>query len=327
MSATPFPGTYVALSGGVGGAKLALGLSRVLGPSLSVVVNTGDDFDHLGLRICPDLDSVLYKLAGLSDEERGWGRAGETWSFMDALAGLGGETWFRLGDKDLALHVERTRLLGEGDTLSRVSARIARRLGIASAILPMTDDAVSTEVDTSEGRLAFQRYFVERQCQPTLHGLHYAGARIARLTDDVARALKAPELRAIIICPSNPYLSIDPILSVPPLLAAIRAAGVPVVAVSPIIGGAAVKGPTAKIMTELGLAPSSPVIARHYHGLIDGLVMDAGDVAESTQIAPPVHLTPTLMKTGADSERLARETLGFCEQLVAAGTSTRRAER
>lgn len=316
MSGAPYSGTYVALSGGVGGAKLALGLSRLLGPALSVVVNTGDDFDHLGLRICPDIDSVLYKLAGLSDEQRGWGRAGETWNFMQALAGLGGESWFQLGDKDLALHVERTRLLRQGETLTEVTAHVARQLGVASHILPMSDDPVSTEIDSSEGRLPFQRYFVEHQCRPVLHGLHYAGARVARLSDAVARALQAPDLRGIIICPSNPYLSIDPILAMPAFLKALQAADVPVVAVSPIIANAAVKGPTAKIMRELGVTPSSLTVAQHYRGLIDGLVIDSSDHAESDAISLPVLQTPTLMKTAEDSERVARAALEFCARLA-----------
>jgi len=309
--------TVVAICGGVGGAKLALGLQHLLGERLTVVVNVADDFEHMGLRICPDLDTVIYTLAGLSDEVRGWGRAGETWNFMEATKQLGGESWFALGDRDLALHVERTRRLGAGETLTQVIAGIATTLGIAPRLLPVTDDDVRTKVETDIGVLDFQRYFVEHRCAPALRRIWFDGAREARLNPLVSAALSSPELGAIIMCPSNPYLSIDPILAVPHLREAMQRSGAPVVAVSPIIGGRAIKGPTAKIMNELKIATTSASIAEHYAGLIDGLLIDSGDVADVSGIAARVHTAPTLMTDLASRIALARETLAFAEHLSA----------
>jgi len=305
-----------ALSGGIGGAKLALGLYCVLPPkALSVIVNTGDDFEHLGLTICPDLDTTLYTLAGLANPELGWGRRDESWTFMKVLESLGGETWFRLGDGDLALHVERTRQLKRGETLSAVIASVAARLGIHAAILPMSDDPVRTRVATSAGELAFQDYFVRLRCAPEVRALHFEGAAAAAVAPGALAAFAAPDLQAIILCPSNPYLSVDPILAVPGMRAALRASGVPVIAVTPIVGGEAVKGPTAKIMGELKLAPSPLTIARHYAGLIDGFVLDERDAALAPQFALPVHVTGTVMVDLAGRERLAREVLGFAAGL------------
>ena len=215
--------------------------------------NTGDDFEHLGLSISPDLDTVTYALAGVDNLETGWGRRDETWSFMDALAELGGETWFRLGDRDLALHVERTRRLRDGESLSAITADVVRRFEIASRILPMTDGRVRTMVRTRDGLLEFQRYFVERQCEPHVTGFVFEGAERAAPHPEILSALRNPRLRAVVICPSNPYISIDPILALPGMRAALEGAAAPVIAVSPIIAGRAVKGPTAKMMAELGL--------------------------------------------------------------------------
>jgi LPPG:FO 2-phospho-L-lactate transferase len=309
--------TVVAICGGVGGAKLALGLQHLLGERLTVVVNVADDFEHMGLRICPDLDTVIYTLSGLSDEVRGWGRAGETWNFMEAAKQLGCESWFALGDRDLALHVERTRRLAAGESLTGIIASLARRLGIAPRLLPVTDDQIRTKVDTKIGILDFQSYFVEHRCEPVLRGISFAGAETARLNPSVRAALSSPELGAIVICPSNPYLSVDPILAVPGLRDAMTRSRVPIVAVSPIIGGQAIKGPTAKIMNEMKIETTSASIAKHYAGLIDGLLIDSGDAADVSGIATPVHAVPTLMTDLASRIALAGEVLAFAGRLSA----------
>jgi LPPG:FO 2-phospho-L-lactate transferase len=309
-------GRVVALCGGVGGAKLAAGLARVLGERLVVVVNTADDFEHLGLAISPDIDTVLYTLGGRADKERGWGRADESWRFLSALGELGGETWFQLGDLDLALHVLRTQALRAGRTPTAIIGEVARLFDIRSTILPMSDDPIRTIVETPEGDLAFQRYFVERRCAPEVLGIRFDGAANARASTPVHEALKAPGLRAIVICPSNPYLSVDPILATPDIRKLIEAATAPVVAVSPIIGGAAVKGPTTKIMRELGAPATSQTIARHYRGLIDGLVIDETDAAERDLPEVAAKVTRTLMQNDADRDRLAAETLAFADELA-----------
>jgi LPPG:FO 2-phospho-L-lactate transferase len=308
----------LALSGGVGGAKLALGLTRVLpAGTLTVVANTGDDFEHLGLHIAPDLDTLTYVLADLDNLQTGWGRRDETWSFMAALAGLGGETWFRLGDRDLAMHVERTRRLKAGETLSAITADVARRLGINSRILPMTDDKVRTRVATHDGVLDFQHYFVGRQCVPEVTGFIFEGADTAAPHPDVIAALRHPGLRAVIICPSNPFISIDPILALPALRQALAATAAPVIAVSPIIAGRAVKGPTAKMMTELGLSVDPLTVAAHYRGLIDGYVMDDADSQMAAMLDLPVETTRTLMQSLDDREALAHAVLSFADRIAA----------
>lgn len=306
----------VALCGGIGGAKLALGLQAAVGPRLAVVVNTGDDFEHLGLHISPDIDTVLYTLAGLNDRERGWGRAGETWSFMQALAELGGETWFNLGDRDLALHVERTRRLRGGGRLSAVTQAIAGKLGIAARILPMSDDSVRTHVLSDEGELPFQRYFVARRCEPAVRSIEFRGADRAAPSPEVTTALQAPDLAAVILCPSNPYLSIDPILSLPAIRAMLRDCAAPVVAVSPIVGGQAIKGPTAKIMAELGISPTSASVAAHYVDFLDGIILDETDRDEAARLPIPSLVTGTVMVTDDDRIRLAREAIGFAATLA-----------
>ncbi len=300
----------VALCGGVGGAKLAFGLAQVLPPQdLTVIVNTGDDFEHLGLHISPDIDTVLYTLAGLADRTRGWGVADESWNFMAALGRLGGETWFNLGDCDLATHVERTRRLHSGETLSQVTAALARALGIGPAIVPMSDDAVRTVVSTTTGEMPFQRYFVAEQCKPVVTALQFAGADAAHLAPTAAAALARSDLGAVIICPSNPWLSIDPILAVPGIAAALAAGSAPVIAVSPLVGGRAIKGPTAKLMTELGLIPGVAAIARHYAGVIDRLVIDGADAADAAALPCPALVTPTVMAGDAERIALARAIL------------------
>lgn len=316
-------GKVVAISGGIGGAKLALGLSRVIANAtdLTIVVNTGDDFRHLGLTVSPDIDTVLYTLSGLADPVRGWGRRDESWNFMAALADIGGETWFQLGDRDLALHVERSRWLAAGGTLTAFTARVATAFGIAARILPMSDDPVATMIETADGTLPFQDYFVRLRCAPAITGLRFAGAGAAAAQPEVLAALAAAD--AIVICPSNPYLSIDPILAVPGIRAAIAAARAPVVAVSPLVGGKAVKGPTGKIMAELGVPATPAAVARHYAGLIDGLVIDHADGAAAGDLPIPVRVTATLMETLDDRERLAADSLAFAAELAASGARGR----
>jgi LPPG:FO 2-phospho-L-lactate transferase len=309
--------SVLALSGGIGGAKLALGLYRELPPNaLIVVCNTGDDFDHLGLAISPDLDTVLYTLAGIANPETGWGRAGETWSFMKALRELGGETWFRLGDKDLAIHIERTRRLAAGETLSAISLDFCQRLGVRAQVVPMSDQPVRTIVRTAGGGLLpFQRYFVEQRCAPEVAGFVFDGADSAKPLPMVERALASRDLKAVVICPSNPFISIDPILAMPGLREAIAGCSAPVVAVSPIIGGRAVKGPTAKMMAELELSISARAVADHYAGLLAGFVLDHADAEEADAIEAPCLVTRTLMTSEADKRRLAAEVLSFARRL------------
>jgi LPPG:FO 2-phospho-L-lactate transferase len=310
------PGSILALSGGIGGAKLALGLQSVLEPGqLTVAVNTGDDFEHLGLAICPDLDTTLYTLAGLANPELGWGRAEESWNFMGELARLGGEVWFRLGDKDLALHIERTRRLAAGEPLESVIAALASRLGIATHLVPMSGDCVRTVVETDEGTLGFQHYFVRRRCVPAIRAIRYEGAERARAAAAAVGALEGSRFAAVVICPSNPYLSIDPILAIPGWRSALAARKVPVIAVSPLIAGEAVKGPTAKIMRELGLEVSPLTIAKHYAPLIDGFVLDEADADLAARFDLPVEVAPTLMRSLADKEGLARAVLAFAGSL------------
>jgi len=297
----------IALSGGVGGAKLALGLSRVLPPGdLTVVANTGDDFEHLGLSISPDIDTLLYTLAGLDNPATGWGRRDESWNFMAALEALGGETWFRLGDHDLATHIERTRRLRAGESLSQITDDFRRRFGIAARILPMSDDPVRTRVKTKDGWLDFQPYFVRHRCEPVITAIEFAGAADARPQPELLAALADPALSAVIICPSNPFISIEPILALRGVRAALRDCAAPVVAVSPIIGGRAVKGPTAKMMQELGLETSAPAVAWRYRDLIDAYIVDHADAPSCAGLDCTIVPAKALMETLADREGLAR---------------------
>jgi len=312
-------GSVAVLSGGVGGAKLVLGLSRVLSDGqLTVIANTGDDFEHLGLAISPDLDTLTYTLAGEVNTETGWGLRDESWRFMEALAQLGGETWFRLGDRDLATHVERTRRLAAGERLTEITRDFCRRLGVATRILPMSDQAVRTRVSTDRGPLDFQHYFVREQAAPEVIGLDYVGASDSSPSDEVLEVLRKADLSAIIIAPSNPYLSIDPILAIPAIKEAIRGTNAPVVAVSPIVHGIAIKGPTAKIMSELGLTASADNIARHYDELLDGFILDSTDgnmVAEIETSALKVTSCDTIMRSLEDKIRVANATLEFADSL------------
>jgi LPPG:FO 2-phospho-L-lactate transferase len=309
-------GSILVLSGGIGGAKLCLGLQRVLpSGSVRVIVNTGDDFQHLGLYISPDIDTTLYTLAALANPELGWGRRDETWTFMQVLGTLGGPTWFTLGDGDLALHVERTRRLAAGERLTTITADVARHFGVASGVIPMSDHPVRTIVQTADGELGFQEYFVRERCRPPITRVRFAGADSACLPDAAILSLRDPSLRAIVIAPSNPYLSIDPILAVPGVHAAVRAAGVPVIAVTPIIAGAAIKGPTVKIMGELGIAASPLAIVDHYEGLIDGFVLDSRDASILSQIPLPARTCNTLMLTLEDRERVASAVIEFARDL------------
>ena len=306
----------LALCGGVGGAKLALGLYRVLNvDQLIVVVNTGDDFEHLGLHISPDMDTVLYTLSECSNQETGWGRANETWTFMSALRELGGEDWFQLGDGDLALHVERTRRLASGQSLSEVSEVFRQRLGVGARIVPMSDDPVQTVVHTPDGPLPFQAYFVRDRCRHTVEGISFAGAERARANPRLLKLLDDAHLRAVVICPSNPYLSVDPILAVPGVRDALKACAAPVVAVSPIVQGEAVKGPTTKIMQELDVPRSNAAIAAHYAALIDGLIIDEADASDADGISVSTITSKTIMTDLYDRIDLARTVLNFATRL------------
>jgi LPPG:FO 2-phospho-L-lactate transferase len=302
-------GLVVALSGGIGGAKLALGLKRILAPgALSVIANTGDDFEHLGLTVSPDIDTLIYTLAGVANAEQGWGRAGETWSFMGALKALGGPDWFQLGDGDLAMHVMRSHRLAAGATLTAITAELARALDVGAEILPMSDLPVRTKLETRDGLLDFQDYFVRLRAAPVITGIRYEGAAEAGVTEAVRRVLARDDLAAIVIAPSNPLISIEPILAVPGMRAAIGAAGVPVVAVSPVIRGQAVKGPTAKMLHELGEGASARAVLGRYAGLIDGFIADETDAAELEGAVHGVTLVGAnvMMRSLDDRERLAR---------------------
>lgn len=301
----------LALAGGVGGAKLAQGLSRILRPEdLAIVVNVGDDFEHLGLHVSPDVDTVVYTLAGIANPETGWGVAGETWSFMDALGVLGGETWFQLGDRDLATHIERTRLLAEGVPFSEVTGRLARKLGVAAAVIPASDDPIRTFVATDEGELEFQQYFVRRHCAPRVLRLFYRHADTAGPAVVGGKPWTNIEIAGVIVCPSNPYLSIAPILAMPAVRTWLENRRFPVAAVSPIVAGRALKGPAAKIIAELGMEPSALTVARFYAGLVDFFVIDSSDATLAGAIRAlgmePVVLD-SIMKSLDDRERLARE--------------------
>lgn len=312
----------VALAGGVGGAKMAHGLALALAPEeLTVIVNTGDDFDHYGLRVCPDLDTVLYTLAGLANDATGWGVAGDTSATLDMLRRYGEDTWFWLGDRDLATCLLRTARLHAGEPLSAVTRALARALGVTTTLLPMSDTPVATIIQTPDGELAFQDYFVRRRHQDVVSGVRFAGIEQAQSLPDALAAIARAE--AIIICPSNPLLSVEPILSVGGLRAALATTSAPVVAVSPIIGGQALKGPADSILEAQGYDVSPVGVARWYQerhdGLLDGLVLDQTDAALTPDIAAlgarPL-VTQTIMRNHADRERLARETLAFAATLA-----------
>jgi LPPG:FO 2-phospho-L-lactate transferase len=303
----------VALCGGVGGAKLAEGLQQILAPGeLSVIVNTGDDFEHRGLPICPDLDTVLYTLAGVANKDQGWGRADETWSVQREWRELGVDTWFQLGDRDIALHLYRSELRSGGMSLTRITHALARRFRLAAELLPMCDQPAPTAVATELGDLPFQEYFVKHRCAPAVRGFRYGAEGSGTMTDEVRAAFRRPDLEGIILCPSNPYLSIAPILAVPGIRDALASARVPVIAVSPLIGGSAVKGPAAKIMNELDLPVSPLEIARLYGGFLDVMLIDERDralIEERRANDPHIEAAEILMKSPADRRRLAEACL------------------
>jgi LPPG:FO 2-phospho-L-lactate transferase len=304
----------VALAGGVGGAKLVDGLSQVVpAEDLTVVVNTGDDFDHLGLRICPDLDTIVYTLAGFANPVTGWGRRDDTWNAMETLQTLGGPGWFHLGDRDLALNLERTRRLGCGERLSAITAHFCRTLGVGARVLPMTDDQVATIVLTDRGELPFQQYFVEESCEPQVRGFRFEGIQQARPAPGVVEAVAEADL--VVLCPSNPWVSLDPILALPVIAAAVR--GRQVIGVSPIVGGSTIKGPAAKMFGELGIEPSPLAIAEHYRGTMTGLVIDTQDESFARSIRAlglEVRVMQTVMKGPGDRRCLAEGVLKFAAE-------------
>lgn len=308
----------VALAGGVGGAKLAVGLYRCLPPGeLTLIVNTGDDAEMFGLHISPDLDTALYTLAGLANPQTGWGLSGDTFAAMEMLERYGAPTWFRLGDRDLATHMVRTALLREGRRLTEVTAHLAARLGVQATVLPMCDERVATLVETPEGVLDFQEYFVHRRWDVEVHGVRLRGIDAARPTREVRAALLVAEL--VIFCPSNPVVSIGPILGVPGLADLLRGLRVPRVAVSPIVGGQAVSGPAGRLMRALGFAESVHGVAAFYRGLIDGLVIDHADAAERARLEASglsVLVTNTIMRSDDDRTALAEAVLAFARTLA-----------
>lgn len=306
----------IALAGGVGGAKLAHGLSKILTPDqLTIIVNTGDDFIHFGLKICPDVDTVCYTLADLANPTTGWGLEGDQWTVIQAIARLGGPTWFNLGDKDLATHLERTRRLQAGQPLSAITASFCDAWGIGPSILPMTDDQVSTWVKTQNGDLLpFQEYFVHQQCKPAVSDFLYKGIDGASPAPGVLEAITKSDV--VVICPSNPWVSIGPILAIPTLKETIKKK--PVIAVSPIIGGQAVKGPAAKMYQELGITPSAFAVAVHYQDFLSGFIMDLEDKMMANQVEAlgiKTFVTNTLMKSYSDRIYLAEQVIAFAQKL------------
>lgn len=312
-------GPVLAITGGVGGAKLALGFANELADSqLHVMVNTGDDFRHLGLHISPDVDTLLYTLSGRSNQSLGWGLESESWDTMAALEQLGGETWFRLGDKDLATHLWRTQALAHGMDFLELVDSLAKRMGIACKIHPMSADPVRTTVCTDEGDLAFQHYFVRRQCQPAVTGFRLEGIESARPNPTIMQMLTENAFTAIVICPSNPFVSVDPVLQIPGMWQALRAASAPIIAVSPIVAGMAIKGPAAKMMAELEMPVSALALARYYSerypDLISGFLIDDSDAAQASDIrntGMEVAITDTVMHSIEDKQRLARYILSM----------------
>jgi LPPG:FO 2-phospho-L-lactate transferase len=305
----------VALAGGVGGAKFAHGLAQILPPEdLTIIVNTGDDFEHYGLYISPDLDTVCYTLAGLANPETGWGRVDETWNAIQNASSLGGPGWFNLGDRDIGTHLERTRRLKEGQCLSVITHDFCTAWGITPTVLPMTDQVVRTIVNTDEGELAFQEYFVHRRCEPRVKGFRFEGADQAEPTPRAREAIRAADV--VILCPSNPWVSIDPILRVISPLRLEKGSGLKVVAISPIIGGETVKGPAAKMYRELGIEPSALAVASHYRDLATHFVLDRVDKqlqGAITGLNMKTLVTNTLMKSHDDRRRLAQDTIAFVE--------------
>lgn len=304
---------FLALAGGVGGARFANGLAACLPPeALTIAVNTGDDFEHMGLSVSPDIDTVMYTLAGINNATPGWGVAGETWNAMHSLKRLGGPDWFQLGDHDIATHILRTLRL-KTETLSQITADFSRRLGVGPSIAPMSDDPVRSMVHTDEGVLPFQDYFVRRQCAPRFLKLELAGIEAAKPSESLIAALTDERLGAVIFCPSNPVLSLQPILSLSGVRDLLDRCGAPVIAVSPFIGGKAVKGPAGKIMAELGLPASIDGLRAAYGDLVDAYVVDEAD---GEAAGPDDLVTDTLMRNAADQARLAAEVIAFSRSVA-----------
>ena len=310
-------GQILALTGGVGGAKLCLGLaSLVAGDRLKIVVNTADDFVHLGLPISPDIDTLLYTLSGRSNAEQGWGLADESWHTLGALEELGSDTWFQLGDKDIATHLWRGQALAGGMDLTTLTGELAKKWGIGAEILPMTNQPVSTMVQTAQGEMPFQHYFVKHRCQPVVTGFSFSGLTAAQPNPRLIELLASSPPSAVVICPSNPFVSVDPILQLPGLWQLLRECAAPVFAVSPIVAGMAIKGPTAKMMAELELPVTALGVAEHYHQhyphLIDHFILDESDATLSPEIAKlgmNVSATGTVMTTLEDKQKLAANLL------------------
>lgn len=318
--------SIVALSGGVGGAKLALGLSKVLSPDeLTIVTNTGDDFCHLGFPVSPDLDTVMYTLAGLNNTELGWGLKNESWQFMDALQVLGGETWFRLGDRDIATHTFRREKIAAGLNLQQLTEQLCLALNVQHRLIPMSNDSVATQVFDGNDWLDFQDYFVRQQCAPTITNIRFNGIEQAALSEGFEQALAAvadtgntsASLKAVVICPSNPFVSVDPILKLPAVLPKLKQCSAPVIAVSPIVNGQAIKGPTAKMMAALDMPVSAVGVANYYRDIIDGLVIDHADADAASDIEAlgiQVKLASSIMVTEQDKIALANDCISFAEQ-------------
>lgn len=308
-------GSYIAISGGIGGAKLALGLDKVLGPGqLNIIANTGDDFQHFGLSISPDIDTLLYTLSELNNTELGWGRQDESWNFLETCKSLGMDTWFQLGDRDLALHVYRSMKLAEDISLSKITLALCRQLGIDSNIIPMSDSPVRTMLGTEHGEMSFQEYFVKNRCEPVVRDIYYEGADTARLSQGFSSALASPDLQAIIICPSNPFLSIGPVLALQGLKQALPGTGKPVILVSPVIDGQSIKGPTSKLMQEMGLECSVQGVADIYKDAVTHFIIDHRDRAARPDIEAlglQVHCMDILMNTLEDKTALAKAVLAL----------------
>ena len=303
----------VALAGGVGGAKLAAGLAKLLLPNdLTIVVNTGDDFEHFGLYISPDVDTVCYTLAGLSNPETGWGRHAETYQVLEHIQELGGPGWFRIGDKDLSTHLERTRRINEGKLLSQITKEFCQAWGVRQLVVPMSNEPIRTMVNTvNDSELAFQEYFVHQNCEPKVKGFRFEGIEVAMPAPGVLEAVDKAD--AIVFCPSNPWVSIDPILAVKGIRSALETKTV--LAVSPIIGGQSIKGPAAKMFTDLGIRPTPLAVVQHYEGLLSGFVFDIIDKDLAGEISIPTTITQTIMKIREDRCHLAQDVLNLIRKI------------
>ena len=311
-------GKIIALSGGVGGAKLCLGLHQICEPEdLYFITNTGDDFLYLGFYISPDVDTLVYTLAGVNNTKTGWGRTDETWKTHNVLGELGADNWFKLGDKDLALHLYRSKALRNGEGLTSITQDIANRFHIKATVLPMSDHMIQTVIDTNKGLLSFQEYFVKQASKPKIKSISFKSNN-PEPTAEVTETLMDPDLKGIIICPSNPYLSIDPILSIEKIRRSIAESKKPRVAVSPLINGQSVKGPTTKIMDELGLKTNVLTIAQHYKDYVDGIVIDTSDqgyIGQIESMGIHVKLSNIMMNNDDDKKRVAEDVINFIDHI------------